>query len=108
MAKMTKNTLLRIARIQQIDLFFTDRGFSKKYVHKKIIYPTYFISERTYFRYMEMNAKKMLRENFGVDWEQELNQHKPIDIVRLMDHLKGVDLLQVPEYLLMLQEGAKR
>lgn len=105
---MTKNQLLRIARIQQIDLFFTEKGFSRTYIHEKIIYPTFFMTSRSYYEYLRVNAKKLLREKHGIDWEQELKKHKPVDYLKIMEQMATIDLLQVPEYLMMLQEGAKR
>ncbi|HRO75604.1 MAG TPA: hypothetical protein PLP27_05610 [Crocinitomicaceae bacterium] len=105
---MTRNQLLRIARIQQIDLFFTERGFSREFIHDRMVYPTFLISKRSYNTYLTINAKKILREKHGIDWEQELSKLQPVDFNKMMEWYKDVDLLQVPEYLLMLQEGAKR
>jgi hypothetical protein len=105
---MTKNHLLLITRVQEIDLFFTEKGFSRKYIHSKIIYPSFFISERTYFKQLSVNSKKILREKYNLDWEKELNKHRNLDYIRIMEQLKSVDLLEVPEYLLMLHEGARK
>lgn len=105
---MTKNQLLRIARIQQIDLFFTERGFSREFVHARMIYPTFLLSKRSYYDYLSINAKKILRDKHNINWEQELSKLKPVDFNKIMEQFKEFDLLQVPEYLLMLQEGAKR
>lgn len=104
---MTKNQLLRIIRIQQIDLFFTQRGFSREYIYNRMIYPTYLISKRCYNDYLGIPAKKQFKERYCLDWEEELNKIKPIDINRIMEQYKELDLLQVPEYLLLLQERLK-
>jgi hypothetical protein len=104
---MTKNQLLRIARIQQIDVFFTERGFSREYIHRRMIYPTFLISKRSYNEYLGINAKRILREKHHLNWEDELEKLQPVDFNKLMKYYRELDLLQVPEYLLMLQDSTK-
>lgn len=104
---MTKNQLLRIARIQQIDMFFTKRGFSREYIFNRMIYPTYLISRRSYNNYLAINVKRILREKHRLDWKEELNKLQPVDFTSMMIAYKELDLLQVPEYLLMLQDRLK-
>ena len=104
--RRTKNQLLRIARIQEIDLFFTARGFSREFIYNRMIYPTYLISKRSYQDYLNVNAKRILREQHNINWRDELAKLKPVDANRLMEQSKEMDLLQVPEYLLLLQDGA--
>ncbi len=90
---MNKLKLLKIARIQEIDLFFTERGFSRSYIHKKLIMPNFFLSKRTYYNYLSINAKQKLRA-MGVDWEKELADIRPVDYMAIMEQLKHRSLLE--------------
>ncbi|MDD2984686.1 MAG: hypothetical protein PHQ74_15005 [Crocinitomicaceae bacterium] len=105
---MTKNKLLLIIRMQEIDLFFTEKGFSRDWLHQQVIFPSFFVSKRSYARFLTINAKKQLREIYGLDWEKELKKYKAVNYMFIMEQLEGIDLLEIPDYLLMLQKGAKR
>lgn len=81
---MTKNQLLRIARVQQIDLFFTSKGFARETIYKRLIFPAFIISRRSYNEYLTINAKKELRERYNIDWQTELKKLRVIDFDKLM------------------------
>ncbi len=92
---MTKNTLLKIARIQQIDMALTTKGLSRQTVYKRIIYPSFFIAKRTYYNYLDVNAKKELREVHGLDWETALKKLEPINYIKLMEEIKSTDFFAI-------------
>lgn len=56
------NLLGRIIEIQEITLSEKQRGASQRWIFINLIEPRYHISERTYYRYMEIPAKKHLKE----------------------------------------------
>jgi hypothetical protein len=56
------NLLRRIIEIQDITLEHKARGATQEWIYKNIIYPRYFISRPTYYRYLSINAKKMLKD----------------------------------------------
>ncbi|MBN2668775.1 MAG: hypothetical protein JXR60_06055 [Bacteroidales bacterium] len=85
---MNKNALLKACRVQEIDMFFTDRGFSRTFIHKKILQPNFFISKRTYYRFLGVNAKRILKERFELDWKVELAKQEPFDYIGIMKNLK--------------------
>ena len=61
--KQTKESFIRRAmQVQEIYLEHTNKGVSNRYIYRKYIYPVYYISERTFYRYLARNAKKEIRE----------------------------------------------
>ena len=62
MAYNKKNKFVRIIEIQTITLEHTRRGVSQVWVFENIIKPRFIISERTYYNYLDINAKKLLAE----------------------------------------------
>ena len=56
------NLLRRMVEIQNITLEHTKRGVSQRWVYLNLIYPRFFISERTYYKYLGYPAKKELRD----------------------------------------------
>jgi len=64
-----KNLLLKILNIQEITKKYTDKGVTKIWIYKNIIYPNFFISYVTFFNYLNTNARKELRK-FEVDWKE--------------------------------------
>jgi len=109
---MNKHSLLKVCRIQEIDLFFTERGFSRSYIFKTIIYPNFFISKATYYVYLGINAKSKLREK-GINWKKELDALVPVNYTQLMKELSGKSLFhdltksKFEDYDKMVKEGCK-
>lgn len=60
MAYNSVNKWRMIARIQDITLDHTRRGITQEWVYENVILPTFFISKRTYYNYLSMNAKREL------------------------------------------------
>jgi hypothetical protein len=58
----SKNHLKKVVRVQNITLEYTQKGVTQAWVYKNIIQPNFFISERTYARYLAKPAKKQLKE----------------------------------------------
>jgi len=56
------NLLRRIVEIQDITLEHKAHGATQEWIYKNIIYPRYYISRPTYYRYLSINAKKLLKE----------------------------------------------
>jgi hypothetical protein len=56
------NRLLRIIEIQEITKEHLARGTTERWVYKNIIYPRYFISERTFYQYLGIPAKAQLKK----------------------------------------------
>lgn len=56
-----KNILQRMIDIQNMVLEHQARGATQKWVYETIIWPTYRISERTYYYYLGHNAKAELK-----------------------------------------------
>lgn len=54
------NRLRRIIEIQNITLKYTQQGVSQEYIYRNIIYPRFFISRQTYYRYLGEPAKRTL------------------------------------------------
>lgn len=99
--------LLRIVKVQEVDLFFTEKGFSRKYIYDKIIRPNFFVgTKRTYYRLLDKNAKAELKKR-GIDWRDELENNKPTDYQALMEILKNKDPLDIATYHKMLKDGGK-
>lgn len=65
--KYRKNTLLRIVKIQNITLEHTRKGITQDWVYHNKIEDTFFISERTYYRYLSTPAKRLLKELYPVE-----------------------------------------
>lgn len=62
MAYNRKNKLTLILTIQKLTLEHTNRGVTQEYIYNKLVYPAYFISRGTYYRYLGHNAKQELRK----------------------------------------------
>jgi hypothetical protein len=62
MAKISRNRLKRIVDIQDITLKYKKQGVTQKFIFENYIYPVYFITEVTYYRYLGTNAKLLLRK----------------------------------------------
>jgi len=58
MAYKNINRLRRIIEIQNITLEHTQKGITQEWVYKNIIYPRFFISRATYYRYLAEPAKR--------------------------------------------------
>lgn len=52
----------RALRVQQIYLKHKAKDLPTEYIYYKFIYPEFFISIRTYYRYLATNAKKEVRK----------------------------------------------
>jgi len=86
--RMTKQKLLRILWVQEIDLFFTQLGFSRAAIFRRIIFTTFFINQKTYHTYLGVNAKKLLKERYGIDWNTEKDNYRPVNFLSIMDDFK--------------------
>ena len=62
MAYNKKNILTRIVDIQDITLANTRKGVTQEWVYANIVFPQYRISRRTYYNYLSIPAKKLLKE----------------------------------------------
>jgi hypothetical protein len=56
------NHLKKVVEVQNITLKHTGRGISQVWVYNNVIYPRFFISLRTFFRWLEEPAKRELAE----------------------------------------------
>lgn len=56
-----RNKLERIVVIQNITLEHTARGATQEWIYANLIFPTWFISKRTYYKYLSINARRELR-----------------------------------------------
>lgn len=59
--KTNESSTRRAIAVQEIYLEHAGRGVSNVYIYENYIRPVYFISERTFYRYLARNAKKELR-----------------------------------------------
>lgn len=69
-----RNTLTKIIEVQDLTLEHTRRGISQKWVYNEIIKPRYFMSERTFYRYLSLNAKCILKKLNH--FENKIKSHK--------------------------------
>lgn len=60
--RVHKNTLLKVLAVQEVYLEHKHEGVTNVYIFKKHIKPVFFISERTFYRYLGINAKKEIRQ----------------------------------------------
>jgi hypothetical protein len=60
--KYRKNTLLKIVKIQNITLENTRKGITQTWVYNNLIKDQFFLSKRTYDRYLGVPAKKLLKD----------------------------------------------
>lgn len=58
------NRLRRIIEIQNITLEYTKKGMTQEWVYRNIIYPRFYISRMTYYRYLSEPAKREIRTSF--------------------------------------------
>jgi len=63
MAYNRRNILKRIIEIQNLTLEHTSRGVTQVWVFEHIIQPRFVISNRTYYNYLNINAKRILNES---------------------------------------------
>lgn len=61
-SKVTESVTRRALEVQEIYLTWTKTGLSNVEIYRRYIQPIYFISERTYYRYLERNAKRDVRQ----------------------------------------------
>lgn len=54
--------LKRIIEVQNITLEHTKRGVTQQWVYDNVIYPRFFIAQRTYYKYLGYPAKKEFKE----------------------------------------------
>ena len=104
---MTKNQLIKVIKIQEIDVFFTKKGFSRKYIHNKIIEPNFFIGRKTYYNYLGINAKAKMTK-LGLDWKEETERLQASNYKQLMEALKDKDPLALETYHQMLKDERKK
>lgn len=57
-----RHTLLKAIKVQNITLEHTRKGLPQSWVYENLIKDIFFISERTYYRYLGLNAKKLLKD----------------------------------------------
>jgi hypothetical protein len=53
--------LERMVEIQNITLEYTKKGITQEWAYWNVILPRFFISKRTFYRYMGVNAKKEIK-----------------------------------------------
>lgn len=58
----SRNFLSRVVEIQDIVLEHSRRGSSNEWIFLNIIEPKYHISRSTYYNYLAINAKKLLKD----------------------------------------------
>jgi len=63
MAYNRRNILKRIVEIQNLTLEHTSRGVTQVWVYEHVIQPRFVISNRTYYNYLNINAKRILNES---------------------------------------------
>jgi hypothetical protein len=56
------NYLKKVAEVQNITLEHTRRGISQAWVYRNVIYPRFFISLKTFYRWLGESAKRELAE----------------------------------------------
>jgi hypothetical protein len=66
MDKNRINYLRRVVEVQNITLEHTRRGISQVWVYNNVIYPRFFISLKTFYRWLGEPAKRELAELEGV------------------------------------------
>lgn len=60
--RIMESTARRALAVQEIYLEHSPRGLSNAYIYRHYIRPVFFISERTFYRYLDRNAKKEIRQ----------------------------------------------
>ena len=60
--KGRKNYLKKVVEVQNITLEHSARGISQVWVYRNVVYPRFFISFRTFCRWLEEPAKRELAE----------------------------------------------
>lgn len=75
---MNKNKLMKICRVQEVTFGLQQRGFTKEHIYSNFIFPVYFISRRTYDKYMAENAERILQEQYNTDWAEVREEHVPL------------------------------
>jgi len=60
--KANESCLRRALEVQRIYLLHKEDGIPNTYIYRKYIYPVFFISERTFYRYLRRNVKRELRQ----------------------------------------------
>lgn len=93
----SKPLLLKMCRIQQIEICLTRAGVSRDWIHREVIYPNWFISRKTYYKYLNTNAKKLLRDKYNIDWEVELARLTPINYMQLMREVESQGIFNFEE-----------
>lgn len=63
MAYNRRNILKRIVEIQNLTLEHTSRGVTQVWVFEHIIQPRFFIGVRTYYNYLNINAKRIIADS---------------------------------------------
>lgn len=58
MAKSNRNFLTKIATVQKITLEYKEKGCTQEWIYKKLIYPNYFISRSTFYKYLRTTVAR--------------------------------------------------
>jgi hypothetical protein len=74
MAYNRRNILIRILHVQNIYQQYHDIGLTNETIFSKHILPVFFISRQTFYNYLNINAKKELRDQ-GVNPESKEFQY---------------------------------
>ena len=64
-SKKYHNRQLLIARIQELDQRFRSRGMTRSFIYKHIIFPHFFISYMTYYRYLKVSISDEIKEKLA-------------------------------------------
>jgi len=62
MAGYNVNYLRKIITVQDITLEHTRRGVTQQWVFDNIVNPQFFISQSTYYRYLRIPAKALIKQ----------------------------------------------
>lgn len=60
--RVCESTVRRALAVQEIYLEHQERELPNIYIFRQYIRPVYHISERTFYRYLGMNAKRLVKQ----------------------------------------------
>ena len=76
MAAVSKYFYIKIVLIQEEYLKYNKRGVQQLFIFKNYIQPRFFISLSTFKRYLDIPARRILRDKYGVDYKEEIKKYK--------------------------------
>lgn len=57
-----ENLLRKIIQVQNVYLGHKEKGATNKFIYENYIAPVFFISSKTFYKYLATNARKELKE----------------------------------------------